>query len=115
MAVDLPLRLSPEPTAPGLARRAARERFAGHLSDSQLNDLVLVVSELVGNAIIHGQGEVVLRLELEGEALRGEGIDQGGGFEREAGESGPDDIGGRGLMLVESMTSRWGIHEGTTH
>jgi anti-sigma regulatory factor (Ser/Thr protein kinase) len=115
MAADLTLILSPEPSAPGLARRAARDQFVDELSRSQLNDLVLVISELVGNAIVHGHGEVVLRLQMDGETLRGEVIDQGGGFEHEVRASGPDDIGGRGLMLVDWMTSRWGIHEGTTH
>jgi anti-sigma regulatory factor (Ser/Thr protein kinase) len=115
MAADLTLILSPEPTAPGLARQVAEDRFGGELSGPQLNDLMLVISELVGNAIVHGHGDVVLRLQLDGETLRGEVIDQGGGFEHEVRASGPDDVGGRGLMLVESMTSRWGIHEGTTH
>lgn len=115
MAADLTLKLSPEPTAPGLARRAAQDRFGGLLSRHQLNDLVLVLSELVGNAVIHGQGQVVLRLQLDGATVRGEVIDQGAGFEHELRERGPNDIGGRGLMLVASVTSRWGIHEGTTH
>jgi len=115
MAADLMLKLSPEPTAPGYARRAAQQQFAGQLSRRRLNDLLLVISELVGNAVVHGQGEVVLRLELDGETVRGEVIDEGSGFEHRVRARGPDDIGGRGLMLVESMTSRWGIHEGTTH
>ena len=25
------------------------------------------------------------------------------------------DVSGRGLFLVEALTNRWGIHEGTTH
>ena len=24
-------------------------------------------------------------------------------------------MGGRGLMIVESLSSRWGVYEGTTH
>jgi hypothetical protein len=115
MAADLTLKLPPAPTAPGYARRAAQQRFAGRLSRRRLNDLALVISELVGNAVVHGRGEVVLRLQLDGETLRGEIIDEGDGFEHEVRTRGPDDIGGRGRMLVESMTSRWGIHEGTTH
>jgi hypothetical protein len=115
MAADLTLRLPPDPTGPGLARRAARDRFGDFLSRRQLNDLDVVISELVANAIVHGGGEIVLRLQLDGETLRGEVIDQGGGFEHEVRVSGPDDFGGRGLMFVEAMTSRWGIHEGTTH
>jgi hypothetical protein len=47
--------------------------------------------------------------------VRGEVIDRGGGFERELRTHGPDDVTGRGLLLVESIASRWGVHEGTTH
>src|SRR3954453_11526448 len=88
MAADLTLRLSPEPTAPGLARWAAQDQFGDRLSREQLNDLVLVLSELVGNAVVHGRGEIVLRLQLDGETVRGEVIDQGGGFEHELRMSG---------------------------
>jgi hypothetical protein len=28
---------------------------------------------------------------------------------------GPEEVGGRGLFLVNALTSRWGIDEGTTH
>lgn len=115
MAAELTLKLSPDPTGPGHARRAAHDRFGDFLSRRQLNDLDLVISELVANAVVHGEGEVVLRLQLDGKTLRGEVIDEGGGFEHEVRVSGPDDFGGRGLMLVDAMTSRWGIHEGTTH
>jgi anti-sigma regulatory factor (Ser/Thr protein kinase) len=115
MVADLTLKLQPQPIAPALARRAAQDQFGGHLTRRQLDDLVLVVSELVGNAIVHGDGEVVLRLQLDGETVRGEVVDEGGGFEREVRVREPDDFGGRGLLIVESMTSRWGVHEGTTH
>ena len=47
--------------------------------------------------------------------LRGEVVDEGAGFEREVRERGAQEIGGRGLLLVEALSSRWGIHEGTTH
>jgi len=77
--------------------------------------LALVLTELVSNAVVHGQGEVLLRLRLDTDTVRGEVIDQGQGFEREMRVRGPEELGGRGLMLVERLTSRWGIHEGTTH
>ena len=47
--------------------------------------------------------------------MRGEVIDEGGGFEHEIRARGPEDIKGRGLFLVDALTDRWGIHEGTTH
>jgi hypothetical protein len=42
-------------------------------------------------------------------------IDEGSGFERVVRRNDFEDVGGRGLTIVESQASRWGIHEGTTH
>jgi anti-sigma regulatory factor (Ser/Thr protein kinase) len=115
MAVDFTLKLSPELSAPAHARRAVVSCLTGRVGPERLNDVAVVISELVTNAVVHGYGEVVVRLQLDRGLLRGEVIDQGAGFEHEIRERGAEDIGGRGLFLVESMASRWGIHEGTTH
>ena len=77
--------------------------------------LRLVVSELVTNAVRHGEGAIELRLWRDGTTVRGEVVDEGGGFEHEVRTEGWDDVGGRGLGIVERMTRRWGIREGTTH
>ena len=42
-------------------------------------------------------------------------IDQGKGFARTVRERGFDALGGWGLDLVETIASRWGIHEGSSH
>ena len=39
----------------------------------------------------------------------------GGGFEREVARRCLDDLTGRGLLIVDALSSRWEIHEGTTH
>ena len=80
-----------------------------------MSELCLVISELVSNALVHGRGQVVLRLQLDEGIVRGEVIDEGRGFEHEIRARGPDYVSGRGLSLVEALTNRWGIHEGTTH
>jgi anti-sigma regulatory factor (Ser/Thr protein kinase) len=115
MAVDLALNLPPDRSAPGLARAAAKRFLAGKLSPERLSGLSLVISELVSNALEHGRGQVVFRLQLDEGIVRGEVIDQGGGFEHEIRERGPEEVSGRGLFLVEALTKSWGIHEGTTH
>jgi anti-sigma regulatory factor (Ser/Thr protein kinase) len=115
MAADLTLNLLPDTTAPSLARAAAKRFLAGRLSADRLGELSLVISELVSNALEHGRGQVVFRLQLDGGIVRGEVMDEGGGFEHEIRERGPDEITGRGLFLVEALTNSWGIHEGTTH
>jgi anti-sigma regulatory factor (Ser/Thr protein kinase) len=80
-----------------------------------LDALTLVVSELVTNAVMHGQGAIRFRLQLDAGDLRGEVIDDGGGFEHELRAAGPDATSGRGLLIVDRLTTRWGVHEGTTH
>lgn len=89
--------------------------FSGVLDRGVLDDVVLVVSELVANAVGHGQGEIRLRLAHDAGVVRGEVIDAGSGFEYELRKVGPFATSGRGLHIVDWLTARWGVHEGTTH
>jgi anti-sigma regulatory factor (Ser/Thr protein kinase) len=102
-------------TAGSLARRAIRERFADGLGCERTEELSLVVTELVSNAVLHGQGAITLGLRVDGDRVYGEVVDEGGGFEHEVRERGPEDFTGRGLLIVAALSNRWGIHEGTTH
>jgi anti-sigma regulatory factor (Ser/Thr protein kinase) len=114
MVVALFLNLDRERSAPSAARQAIEHRFAD-LGFDRMADLALVVSELVTNAVVHGRGAITLKLQHDGDVVRGEVIDEGAGFEQEIRDSGPNDLGGRALLIVEALSSRWGIHEGTTH
>jgi len=113
--VEIDLGLPHHPSAAGRARGELRQALADTLEQDTLRDLCLVVTELVTNAVTHGQGAVRLRLQLDAGAVRGEVIDDGGGFESELREAGPSETTGRGLMLVDRLTTRWGVHDGTTH
>lgn len=102
---------------------AAREFTARALSDwlvtARTGDVLLCVSELATNALVHGvppgRGyRLRLHLDLEGsgDLLRVEVHDSGPGLSdvREAG-SGGEDEGGRGLLLVSALAEKWGVHE----
>ena len=115
MSVELHLRLPRHDSAAGIARKALNDRFIDELGRERAGDLALVVSELVTNAVAHGQGAISLAVRVEGDRVLGEVVDEGGGFEREVRERGPDDVSGRGLHIVDALSSRWGVHEGTTH
>jgi anti-sigma regulatory factor (Ser/Thr protein kinase) len=115
MPAELALSLSRHPSAARVARQALRKRFGEALGPSRTQQLSLVVSELVSNAVLYGKGEVQLRVVADGDGIRGEVVDQGGGFERQVRREGADAVGGRGLLIVEALSARWGIHEGTTH
>ena len=109
------LALPRDPSAAADARRELRRRFGDTLHQDVLDALTLVVSELVTNALMHGQGAIRFRLQLDAGDLRGEVIDDGGGFEHGLRAAGPDATSGRGLLIVDRLTTRWGVHEGTTH
>jgi len=75
----------------------------------------MVISELVTNAVMHGRGDIELRLAVEPGAIAGEVIDEGAGFEAEVRERGAEEVTGRGLLLVAQLAGRWGIHDGSSH
>ena len=82
--------------------------------------LLLLVCELVNNAVRHGGAgeDEVIELELaalEGGRVRVQGSDPGTGFEHTPRDQPLDEEGGWGLVLIESMAERWGVeHEGRT-
>jgi anti-sigma regulatory factor (Ser/Thr protein kinase) len=102
--------------APAKARRAV-ERFAMALDPSVVRDTTLLVSELITNSVKYG-GEGAIRLILRSEDPRHvhiEVVDQGVGFVPIARDRPKTEPGGWGLHLVEALTERWGVHEGSTH
>jgi anti-sigma regulatory factor (Ser/Thr protein kinase) len=101
--------------APWIARRSLTAWFARALEPDELHSAKLLTSELVTNAIVHGQGKIMLRADISGDRLLVEVIDEGDGFEHEVRQREFADLHGRGLGIVDSESSRWGIHEGTTH
>jgi anti-sigma regulatory factor (Ser/Thr protein kinase) len=80
-----------------------------------MDETKLVVSELVDNAYLHGDGEIHLMLEPREDHVLVEVVDHGQGAALKIPERGPDGFGGFGLRLVDQLASAWGAHEGTTH
>jgi anti-sigma regulatory factor (Ser/Thr protein kinase) len=108
--------LSPDTRAGWRARQALRERLAHSLPPRTLIDLTAVITELVNNAVAHGpQRPITVALAIEKGAIRGEVADQGSPVGaipeiREASE-----VGIHGLQVVDKLTSRWAVFEGSTH
>jgi|tagenome__1003787_1003787.scaffolds.fasta_scaffold20817634_2 anti-sigma regulatory factor (Ser/Thr protein kinase) len=114
-SVEIELALPRDASAAAIARRRIREQLDAVLDAQRLAELMLVISELVTNAVEHGQGAIRMRLVVVEGKVTGEVIDAGEGFEHQVREVGFDELRGRGLVLVEAITSRWGVHDGTTH
>lgn len=93
----------------------ARSLVRGALLRWGLEHLVapieLAVSELVSNALRHGEGLVGLTVALDDDELRVEVSDQGGGQPRMR-RTAPSaaEPGGWGLRLVDQLADRWGSH-----
>jgi anti-sigma regulatory factor (Ser/Thr protein kinase) len=102
-------------TAPGAARGWVTHHFGAELSEDTLATAKLLLSELVSNAVLHGEGAITLRALLEGDRFFAEVIDEGHGFSWTPPRPAPDPIGGWGLTVVAGESERWGIYEGTTH
>jgi anti-sigma regulatory factor (Ser/Thr protein kinase) len=115
MSNHLELPLPRTADAPRIARRRLVEWLARRLEAAELESAMLLTSELVTNAVVHGHGKIMLRAGLDDDRLLVEVIDDGHGFERIVREEDFDSVGGRGLKIVDAEASRWGIHEGTTH
>ncbi len=86
---------------------AARTLAEWDLPPDQAPDILLVVSELVTNAVLHGQAPIDLRLSYMGRELIIEVADRSAAPPRRL-RTLPEDERGRGLHLVASLSSRWG-------
>jgi len=90
----------------------ARRFLAGILDGFPLaSDALLCLSELVGNAVLHSNsrrpgGTFTVRASAGHGRLRVEVEDQGGPWRP---SRGPDGQGGRGLLVVDQLTTAWGI------
>ncbi len=115
LPVSFSVALPRGPQAGSLAREAVRNRLCEALPASTLDDVTLVVSELVANAVVHGAGEIGLRLEVDGLSVKGEVYDAGAFEPPPPGERGVDGVGGLGLLIVARLVESWGVRSGTAN
>lgn len=108
--------LSRGPSAPARARgivdRLLRQR---QVPDVPRENALLVSSELVSNAYLHGSGGIELRLTLFEDRVRIEVVDEGNEQAPGVREQPADESGGWGLRIVDQLALQWGVFEGTTH
>jgi anti-sigma regulatory factor (Ser/Thr protein kinase) len=108
---ELDLVVTAEPRAAADARDTVRAALARSRPDV-CEDVRLLVSELVTNAVRHGglrpDDEVHVHVIATAEAVRVEVTDPGRGFDPAAVPR-PHDTGGYGLYLVQRLADRWGV------
>jgi anti-sigma regulatory factor (Ser/Thr protein kinase) len=93
------------------ARRRARALLTARGLGEQAALGELVVSELVTNAICHGEAPVWMALSAEGGVLRVE-VHDGGAGRPVRGHPGSGDEGGRGLALLDALIEVHGGERG---
>lgn len=101
--------------APAFARHAIDAAYGAKMSRVRLADAAVVVSELVTNALVHGEGAIVFKAQLRRGTLKVEVVDEGTDNAPQIREQPEGDGGGWGLRIVDSVSQRWGAFEGTTH
>ena len=90
------------------ARRWARERFEAAGLDPEVRDvLVLLVSEVVTNAVEHAAPPLLLRIETTPEVTRVEVRDRARDLPILK-DPEPFETGGRGIKFVNDLATRWG-------
>ncbi|MEU9831206.1 ATP-binding protein [Streptosporangium sp. NPDC048047] len=107
------------PSSVACARAWTRALLAGAIAPCLLDDALLLLSEVVTNAVVHSDsgripgGSVTVCLGVVDDALHVEVIDDGSAdsvpFVRAADS---DSDGGRGLLLVELLAAEWGVRDG---
>jgi anti-sigma regulatory factor (Ser/Thr protein kinase) len=97
----------------GTARRFAAAFLRSHEQEELVDTVVLLVSEVVTNAILHGGSGAELRLILSGQALRAEVRDPSSALPAVKRYS-VTATTGRGMMIVEALATSWGSEEDGT-
>ncbi|TNM64634.1 ATP-binding protein [Streptomyces sp. NP160] len=109
MGLRLTLLLAPEPASARVGRVAAAEHLARAGAGPSLTEaVVLVVSELVTNAVRHAPGPLELLLEADS-ASASVGVSDTSAAHPEL--VAPYDGGGRGMLVVTTLAVRWHVEE----
>ena len=102
--------------APATARKLVADWLGKDTDRGIVEDVKLLVSEIVTNAVRHPQqrGRIGMTLTLARGRIRVEVSDPGGGdFAKPSVHTPPvSQLGGRGLLIVDRVAADWGVTTG---
>jgi anti-sigma regulatory factor (Ser/Thr protein kinase) len=96
------------PQAVGHARRFTRRTLRSWGVTADIDAALLIVSELVTNALVHTDGQVRLDITLVNDRLRLAVADASPRTPAKPTSIGWEATGGRGILLVEAVSAGWG-------
>ena len=114
MCPSIPSRCRPRPRAP--ARRATRvaRELAGWGDPDSRHAVVLLISELVTNAVVHARSTVTVDLAVSDDGPVRVKVHDESPVRPTPRRHQADRPGGRGMHLLESLATRWGVEESRT-
>ena len=107
-SATISIELPPSLDAASLARQYLREHATG-LDEDLVYDAQLLVTELVANAVKHGQPTITLKLRLDPPGIGVWVHDDGSTLPVVPGHAAPDQPHGRGLRIVSTLAADWGV------
>jgi anti-sigma regulatory factor (Ser/Thr protein kinase) len=109
-SVELVLSIPLEHSAasPAIARARTEEFVSGWASDALLADLQLMVSELVTNAVLHGEPDVLFRVFVDARARVRIEVHDGSAAPPMVRTARQQGTSGRGLQLIDAISATWG-------
>jgi serine/threonine-protein kinase RsbW len=88
------------------ARRRLRTAMGAWADEARRCDAELLLTELVTNGVLHARSAMEINLTVEQNRLRAE-VRDGSPVQPHLRKA--DEYGGRGVLILEALASRWGV------
>ena len=103
-------------STPGIARtKLAGFLTVNHVASSRIDDALIVLSEMVANAVAHGRPaadgtmEIAWTIDVDRQLLEISVHDGGEGASLEPIDFDEDSLSGRGLSIINRVADRWWV------
>lgn len=93
------------------ARQFVAEALAGEAFRGDTDTVLLLVSELVSNAVRHAATPFEITVDVQDGGVRVAVIDDDVDHPPQVRHPRPEDTNGRGLLIVDELSARWGSDE----
>jgi len=106
--IDARFSIQPDPTEVAAARRFVADTLSTWQAHQDRETAVLLVSELVSNAVVHARTDITITIRNDGALLTVE-VQDGSDQLPDRHDAAPTATSGRGLAMVDRMAQDWGV------